>query len=715
MDEPRRAAHDRSVTPPSKARRGALRAPAWLGERFGLGRAAPGRIGAAARRRAAHTSAGFNVTGSDRPGSVDTAPAGYDTLGAGFAAGGAVALVIVALLAILVPLPTPLIDLLLASALAFGVALLVAAITIDRPHELSGFPALLLGATLLRLAVNVSTTRRILGTADAGRVIDAFASVVAGSDLVVGLVVFGIVTMLQWMVVARGAERIAEVAARFSLDAMPGEQAAIDVDLRAGAISATEAALRRARLIERARFHGAMDGAMRFVKGDALLGLAITATNLAGGLAVGLAREGMGAMDALEVYGRLTIGDGLAMQIPSVLTSLAAGLLVARAERSEGERIAASPRVHASWIATPAALCLALALIPGMPSTAFVIVGLTLGAAAWRISTRGEAPVHEEAIVEIELPRDDEALSRGLTHALVQQVAHELGVGPVRCAVRVSAHVTARSDDAVDGVVSAAEPRVRIAGRELPSLDDTWSTARRADGTEADPKATDGLSREMLVALRVMLLRHADGLTDLRWIEARLQLARRSDAALVDRALRRVDAIELLALVRHLLRERIPVPEMGVVLRAVVERIERGEIDPREMFVPLARARLSPWWLPELIESLGGNDAITWLRTTPDFEDAAAGLLPLATKPPVDLSLAEAPRRKLVALRQALGLAAGGTPAVVLTAARVRPIIAALAREASPNLWVLSREEHERGACREPGRASWLDVPASGV
>jgi len=636
---------------------------------------------------------------------------------AGVAASGAVALVLIALIAVLVPLPTLLIDLLLVGALAFGVALLVAALTVERPHELSGFPALLLGATLLRLAVNVSTTRRILGSADAGRVVDAFASVVAGSDLVVGLVVFGIVTMLQWIVVARGAERIAEVAARFSLDAMPGEQAAVDVDLRAGSISSTEAALRRSRVVERARFHGAMDGAMRFVKGDVLLGMAITATNLAGGLIIGLSRQGMSVVEALEVYGRLTIGDGLAMQIPSVLTSLAAGLLVARTERGSGGHESRLPRVQVAWLATPALLCVALAAIPGMPAFAFLLVGVTLGGLAFSVSTRLDTPLVDEDLVEVELPGTHGTLTPGLVHALVQQVGHELGLGAVRCSVSVNpAQGTSGPEHATIDKLFPLSVRVRIAGRELEPGGVVCAVAPHGARREAPEAATvtPSPARAALVSLRGTILKHADGLADLRWIETRLHSIRSTDPSLVDRALRRVDALELLAFARHLLRERIPVPELAVILRVVVERIDRAELEPREGLPSLARTRLSPWWLPELVESLGGVDEIRWFRTTPDLEDAAATLAPLTGKRPVEPCLAELPRTKLAPLRAALATVDREGPAVVLTGARVRSIVAAVAREVSPRVWVVSLEEVERGAPREPGHTNWLELPARG-
>ncbi len=219
--------------------------------------------------------------------------------------------VCVMLACMLVPLPTAAVDLLLSTSLAASLLLLVAGLAVRRSTDFLGFPALLLLVTLSRLALNVATTRLILSQADAGRVVDAFAGLVVRGDIVVGAVMFAVITAVQFLVIARGSERVAEVAARFALDGLPGQQAAVDADLRAGAISAEEAARRRGALLERSRFYGAMDGAARFVRGDALAGLAITAINLVGGVAVGSLRHGLALGESLALYGRLTVGDGL--------------------------------------------------------------------------------------------------------------------------------------------------------------------------------------------------------------------------------------------------------------------------------------------------------------------------------------------------------------------------------------------------------------------
>ena len=229
------------------------------------------------------------------------------------------ALVVSVVALLIVPLPTFLLDVLLTANIALGVVLLLTAIYIRSPLQFSTFPSVLLVATLLRLALNVSSTRLILADADAGAVIESFGEFVVRGNYVVGAVVFLILTVIQFLVIAKGSERVAEVAARFTLDAMPGKQMAIDADLRAGAFTLPEARRRRAELQRESQLFGAMDGAMKFVKGDAIAGIIITLVNVCGGLIIGIVQRGMPAVDAAKVYTLLTIGDGLVSQIPALI------------------------------------------------------------------------------------------------------------------------------------------------------------------------------------------------------------------------------------------------------------------------------------------------------------------------------------------------------------------------------------------------------------
>jgi flagellar biosynthesis protein FlhA len=244
--------------------------------------------------------------------------------------------VLMSLLIIVVPLPTAMMDLLLSFNILLGVLVLVATMTIPRPMDFFVFPTILLATTLFRLVLNIATTRLILtnaaseGSLAAGHVVEAFGNFVAGGNLVLGIVIFVILFIVQFVVINKGSVRTSEVAARFALDAMPGKQMAIDADLNAGMIDEQEAKHRREEISQMADFYGSMDGASKFVRGDAIAGLLITAVNILGGLALGILYYGMPAFEALEVFTKLTIGDGLVTSIPAMLLSLAAGFLVTR-------------------------------------------------------------------------------------------------------------------------------------------------------------------------------------------------------------------------------------------------------------------------------------------------------------------------------------------------------------------------------------------------
>ena len=228
-----------------------------------------------------------------------------------------VILVVTAILMMILPLPTWLVDALIGLNIASAVLLLMMALYLRDPLEFSTLPSIILITTIFRLALSITTTRLILLQADAGEIIESFGQFVIAGELIVGLVVFLIITIVQFVVITKGSERVAEVAARFQLDALPGKQMSIDSDLRTGDLDAGEARLARGRLEQESRFFGAMDGAMKFVKGDAIAGLVIVAVNLIGGIAIGMTRKGMTAGEAVDVYSLLTVGDGLAAQLPA--------------------------------------------------------------------------------------------------------------------------------------------------------------------------------------------------------------------------------------------------------------------------------------------------------------------------------------------------------------------------------------------------------------
>ncbi|MBV6322484.1 type III secretion system export apparatus subunit SctV [Duganella violaceipulchra] len=289
----------------------------------------------------------------------------------------AAAIVVAIVLAMLLPLPPWLLDILIAINMCVACLMVVLVVQVKDSVSLSTFPALLLITTLFRVALSVASTRLILLEAEAGHIIEAFGEVVVGGNLVVGLVVFLILTVVQFLVITKGSERVAEVGARFTLDAMPGKQLAIDMEFKGGSMTADEARQKRALLGQESQFFGAMDGAMKFVKGDAIAGIVIMLTNMIGGLAIGMLQRDMPGAEAMRVYSVLTIGDGLVAQVPALLMSLTAGLLVTRVAggedggRNVGKEVASQLAAHPKAWVTASVAMLVFGLLPGMPTVVF--------------------------------------------------------------------------------------------------------------------------------------------------------------------------------------------------------------------------------------------------------------------------------------------------------------------------------------------------------
>ena len=287
----------------------------------------------------------------------------------------------------LIPLPAGLLDFFLAMSISLSVLILIVSLYIQNPLEFSMFPSLLLILTLFRLSLNINSARLILIDGYAGKVIDTFGQFVVSGNFVVGFIVFIILVVIQFIVIIKGSGRISEVAARFTLDAMPGKQMAIDADLNSGVINESDARTRRENISREAEFYGAMDGASKFVKGDAIAGLLINGINIIGGFIIGVAQKGMSFTEALQHYTILTIGDGLVSQIPALLISTAAGMVVTRSASSSSldfqmkAQLFSNPRV----LGTVSATVFLFALMPGMPAIPFIIFGLVLGTSSYMV------------------------------------------------------------------------------------------------------------------------------------------------------------------------------------------------------------------------------------------------------------------------------------------------------------------------------------------
>src|SRR3954465_9939755 len=322
-------------------------------------------------------------------------------------AAGVVVLVVVMLI---LPLPPMLLDLFITLNISCALAIVVTTLYVKKALEFSVFPSLLLITTLFRLAINISVTRLILLHGDAGHVVDAFGTFVIGGNIVVGLIVFLILIVIQFVVVTNGAGRVAEVGARFTLDAMPGKQMAIDADLNAGQITEDQARERRAEIAREADFYGAMDGASKFVKGDAMAAVMITFINLLGGIIVGVLQQGMPFTEAASHFSLLTVGDGLAAQIPALLISVATGILVTRSasEKDLGNDIAGQVFAQRKAPMVAGAVICMFGLVPGLPKLPFFIIGGGLAALGWMMREGGPLEgalfAKDEPVLELPAP-----------------------------------------------------------------------------------------------------------------------------------------------------------------------------------------------------------------------------------------------------------------------------------------------------------------------
>ena len=496
---------------------------------------------------------------------------------------------IVAIIALMVlPLPAWLIDVLVAVNIAVGLTLLLASIYIATPLEFAVFPSVLLITTLFRLSLAIATTRMILLHAHAGHIIDTFGKMVAGGNLVVGLVVFLIITVVQFIVIAKGAERVAEVAARFTLDAMPGKQLSIDSDLRSGLIDKDEARRKRRELELESKLHGSLDGAMKFVKGDAIAGIVIIAINLLGGLAVGVLQQDLDFGSAMTRYSILTIGDGMVSQIPALLAAMSAGLLVTRtadeADRHLGDAIrrqlGAKPRV----MLVTGALCLMFALVPGFPGAVFVGLGVAIGLAGalgtpvlrTRLSrlvrpameSRGVPPELEDrvlstapTVVRAAVPLLLQVPASALRHeggaALVQalqdvQEHYQLDLGlPLP---RISVHGQPAAAQAPGGDALATAGEWHLFAYEVPIAHGAWTQAA-----------------EVADAVRESLRRHAALFFGIQETSAMLTRAGGEIPDVVKEVLRALPMQRLSDILRRLVEEEVPIRQLRDVLETLAD------------------------------------------------------------------------------------------------------------------------------------------------
>ncbi|HJL19419.1 MAG TPA: flagellar biosynthesis protein FlhA [Sandaracinaceae bacterium LLY-WYZ-13_1] len=626
----------------------------------------------------------------------------------------ALAAVVVAIVGMMiVPLPTWLLDVLIATNLSIALLLLSTSLFVRHALRFGAFPTILLVTTLYRLALNVSSTRLILLQADAGEVIDAFGEFVVRGNYVVGAVVFLILTIIQLVVIARGSERVAEVGARFTLDAMPGKQLAIDADLRAGLIDAEGAGARRRELERESQFYGAMDGAMKFAKGDAIAAIVIIAINLLGGLAVGVLMRDMDVGRALRVYGLLTIGDGLVSQIPALLISTAAGLVVTRVA-SEDERGTLGgdigAQIFGDWrsLAVAALFAGLLAVVPGLPLVPFAILAALLGLVAWALWRRRPTPALD--VRDVGAPRSGPLELRAspeLAAALAAdpRFSEDLGAAGTALYRALGVRLPAVAPEPTEARDDAYEIRLGAVpvDRGRCPRDRRFVTGEAEALREVDPDVEldgDGgwIAPDRAAAARERRMRPQTAAEVLA--ERLVRAVRRRPAALVglEETQRELDRLarEAPALVRAVVPERLSLPRLAGLLRGLVEEgvsirslreiLEAASLEPLPddelALIETVRARLAR----PITHALVDDDGVLRAHAVdPEVEEAvreasAGGALAL------DPELA----RDVVASVRAAA-EPGGT--VVLTQPDVRRPLRQLLATELPNVPVLSYRE----------------------
>lgn len=511
----------------------------------------------------------------------------------------------------ILPVPAGLMDLLLVANLCFALILLLSSVYISEPLKLSALPTILLLATLFRLALNISSTRLVLSSGDAGKVIEAFGKVVIQGNLVVGGVIFLIITLVQFIVIAKGSERVAEVAARFTLDALPGKQMSIDADVRAGLIDAASAREKRQDLQTESRFYGALDGAMKFVKGDSIAGIVITIINLLGGFTIGILVHGLSLSEALARYSLLTIGDGLISQMPALLNAIAAGIVVTRVSRGDGASLATElvgQLVQERKVKIFVALLgVALALFPGMPSLPFIALVMVL-VISIAFEPRAENSEPEKpAFQPLTPPLLAIEFSEVLTDALFAEVGSSIDLGREFDRLRqkvfeASGLIITRPALELGVVIEAAEKQPIINSGHSESQPENLARIRlKLRGTEVLNIEID-ISSEQICARVIDCLANniidrgrelVDDVMSRRLLDFYDKEAPELVAAVVPGA---ISVTQLTFILRALIEERVSVINFDLILQAIMEYGPKLQDERRileEVRVALARTILA--------------------------------------------------------------------------------------------------------------------------
>ncbi|MFC4762301.1 flagellar biosynthesis protein FlhA [Dyella koreensis] len=654
---------------------------------------------------------------------------------------------------LILPLPPVLLDVLFTFNIALAIVVILVSVTVKKPLDFSAFPTVILGATLMRLMLNVASTRAVLlnghnGTDAAGHVVEAFGNVVIGSNFVVGLVVFVILMIINFVVVTKGSERISEVSARFTLDALPGKQMAIDADLNAGLITQEQAQRRRAEVTTEADFYGAMDGASKFVRGDAIAGILVLIINLIGGVAIGMSMHDLSAAEAFRLFGLLTIGDGLVAQVPALLLSAAAAIIVTRIsadgdfEQQLSRQLLASPNVMFGG----AGLLFLLALLPGMPALTFLAFAGLLGFIGWRMVRRqpanedqGTRDVQEALLAPNQPALDwsslpyvepvavslgyklvgmiDEAQGATLTKRLrgMRQNLSEtlgflvppigarddLGQPPSQYSVLISGTVVAQSQIHADRLMAIPSPAVYGELDGIPGVDPAYDMrviwiepAQKAHALGMGYQVVDGAT---VIATHVskMVHDHLSELFSYDNVTAMLERLAAIAPALSEALGKCMTHSQLRKVFRLLLIEHVSLKDIESIAATLVEASEFTK-DPM-LLVAEARCALRR----QIVAGLAGAQReVKAFSLTTDLERMLLGDLGRAEQAagraaldnyPVDPNVLAQLQINMPAVREQMKQQ--GTAPLLLVIPRLRPILARYARLFASGLHVLSYNE----------------------
>jgi len=659
--------------------------------------------------------------------------------------GVGVPLGVLAVLAMIVlPLPPLALDVLFTFNIALSIVIVMAVFHVTRPIEFGTFPTVLLLATLLRLALNVASTRVVLlnghtGAQAAGHVIKSFGEFVVGGNFAVGVVVFVILTIINFVVVTKGSGRISEVSARFTLDAMPGKQMAIDADLNSGLINQDEARLRRTEVRAEADFYGAMDGASKFVRGDALAGILILFVNMVGGLVIGTLGHGLGLGAAARTYTLLTIGDGLAAQLPALLLSTAVAIIVTRMSRPQdvGGELRRQLFGNARTLTVAAALLGVMGLIPGMPNAVFLLMAAICGTAAWLLVRRrataprpAPAPAPAAAAVENrELTWDDVppvdrvglevgyrlvplvdskprgdllARVRGVRRKLSQELGFLIPAVHIRDNLDLAPNayrITLGGVSLGEGVIYPERELALNPGRVFGPLQGV-ATRDPAFGMEAiwiEPPARDHAqtlgytvvdpSTVIATHLSALLQGHAHELLGHEEVQQLLNATAKSAPKLVEDLVPRIlPMATLVRVLQALLAERVPLRNMRLILETLAEQAPRAA-DPASL---LAQVRIA-LGRQIVADIAGASPELPVMSLDAELERLLSGALAAGSGAALEPGLAERLRQRLAESTQRREL--GGEPAVLLVAPPLRPALASFVRASVPGLHVLAWNE----------------------